>query len=76
MLQSITGVYKNGSIELTETPDLEESQVIVTFLKAKPQKNTKQNIRFGMFSGSNQSNEEDFKLAEFTGDSDDSLNRT
>ena len=76
MLQSITGVYKNGSIELTETPDLEESQVIVTFLKDKPQKNIKQNIRFGMFSGSNQSNEEDFKLAEFTGDSDDSLNWT
>ena len=41
MLQSITGVYKNGSIELTETPEnIEESQVIVTFLEAKSQKKT------------------------------------
>lgn len=37
MLQSIQGVYKNGLIELAEIPeDIEESQVIVTFLEAKP----------------------------------------
>jgi hypothetical protein len=31
-------------------------------------------ISFGMFSGSNQSTEADFKLAEFHGDLDDGLN--
>ena len=73
MLQSIQGVYKHGLIELAEIPeDIEESQVIVTFLEAKP-KTTKQIIYFGMFSGSKQSTEEDFKTAEFTGDSDDNL---
>ena len=74
MLQSIQGVYKNGLIELAEIPeDIEESQVIVTFLEAKAKTTTKQIIYFGMFSGSKQSTEEDFKIAEFTGDSDDNL---
>ena len=43
------------------------------FLEAKPKTTTKQIIYFGMFSGSKQSTEEDFKTAEFTGDSDDNL---
>ena len=74
MLQSIQGVYKNGLIELAEIPeDIEESQVIVTFLEAKPKTTTKQIVYFGMFSGSKQSTKEDFKIAEFTGDSDDNL---
>lgn len=39
MLQSIKGVYKNGSIQLAEIPkDIEESQVIVTFLEPTQQK--------------------------------------
>ncbi len=33
MLQSIEGIYRNGKIELLETPaDIEEAQVIVTFI--------------------------------------------
>ena len=45
MLQSITGVYKNGSIELTEMPEnIEQSQVIVIFLEAKSQKKSEQII--------------------------------
>jgi hypothetical protein len=73
MFQSVKGIYKHGSIELIEIPEnIEESQVIVTFLEAKPKKTTKL-ISFGMFAGSQQSNEEDFKLAEFAGDSDDGL---
>jgi hypothetical protein len=75
MLQSIKGFYKHGSIKLLEMPEnIEESQVIVTFLEAKPKVTTEQTIYFGMFAGLNQSNEEDFKIAEFTSDSDDQLN--
>ena len=45
MLQSIKGVYKDGVIELAETPGIiEESQVIVTFLEVKSRKPTKQII--------------------------------
>ncbi|WP_341734527.1 hypothetical protein [Microcoleus sp. EPA2] len=33
MLQSVEGIYRNGKIELLEMPaDIEEAQVIVTFL--------------------------------------------
>jgi hypothetical protein len=74
MLQSIEGVYKHGSIKLAEIPEnIDESRVIVTFLEAKHQQKTEQVIYFGMFAGSKQSTEEDFKMAEFTGDRDDNL---
>jgi len=37
MLRTIEGIYKNGKIELTETPiDITESRVFVTFLETKP----------------------------------------
>ncbi len=74
MFQSVKGVYKHGSIELTEMPEnIEESQVIVTFLETKL-KQTSKRMSFGMFTGSKQSNKDDFEIAEFTGDPDDNLN--
>ncbi len=37
MLQIIQGIYKNGKIELAETPQgITESLVFVTFLEPKP----------------------------------------
>ncbi len=37
MLKSVEGVYRDGKVELFETPDdLEEARVIVTFLPARP----------------------------------------
>ncbi|BAZ28201.1 hypothetical protein NIES4074_06320 [Cylindrospermum sp. NIES-4074] len=37
MLQTIQGIYKNGKIELAETPKgITESCVFVTFLETKP----------------------------------------
>jgi hypothetical protein len=45
MLQSIEGVYKHGSIKLSEIPEnIDESRVIVTFLEAKPKQQTDQII--------------------------------
>ncbi|BAZ67571.1 hypothetical protein ACE1AT_12185 [Pelatocladus sp. BLCC-F211] len=75
MLKSVEGVYKYGTIELSEIPsDVVESRVIVTFLEAKPVKFTPQMMYFGMLATSNQhSTEEDFKIAEFHGDFDDGL---
>ncbi|MDF5722884.1 MAG: hypothetical protein PUP91_20895 [Rhizonema sp. PD37] len=74
MLQSIEGVYKNGKIELSELPsDVSESRVIVTFLEQKKNKQKRQIIQFGMFSGNKQSTEEDFKIAEFREDIEDEL---
>ncbi|QSJ14362.1 hypothetical protein JYQ62_20815 [Nostoc sp. UHCC 0702] len=74
MLQSIEGVYKDGKIQLTELPpDISESRVIVTFLEHKKNQLKQQIMQFGMFSGNKQSTEADFKIAEFPGDSEDSL---
>ncbi|MCF4969099.1 hypothetical protein [Nostoc sp. CMAA1605] len=37
MLKTVEGIYKNGQIELTETPQgITESKVFVTFLETKP----------------------------------------
>ncbi|MEA5580151.1 hypothetical protein VB620_02210 [Nodularia harveyana UHCC-0300] len=75
MLQAIEGIYKDGKVELKELPsDISESLVIVTFLKSPKnhQKITKK-IQFGMFSGNHQSEEADFEITEFHGDTEDSL---
>lgn len=59
--------------KLAELPsDVSESRVIVTFLEPKKAQVEKQIMRFGMFSG-RLSTEEDFKIAEFQGDTEDGL---
>ncbi|MEB3180229.1 MAG: hypothetical protein VKL59_14510 [Nostocaceae cyanobacterium] len=74
MLQSIEGIYKNGEIKLAELPlHVSESIVIVTFLEPKTTAKQKRMMEFGMFSGSQQSTEADFEMAEFHGDSEDGL---
>jgi hypothetical protein len=74
MLQSIEGIYKNGKVELTELPpDVSESRVIVTFLETKISLQHQQMMKFGMFSGNKQSQEEDFSISEFHGDKEDYL---
>ena len=66
MLQTIQGMYRNGKVELAEIPkDITESQVFVTFFKPESVSRASQFMSFGMFSGSQQSTEADFKDAEF-----------
>jgi hypothetical protein len=65
VLQAIEGIYKDGKVELTERPQgISEGRVIVTFLSAHASSKTTKFMTFGMFSGANQSTEDDFKLAE------------
>jgi hypothetical protein len=74
MLQSITGTYENGIVQLTEIPpNIRSSKVIVTFLDSIDTNSTNRFITLGMFSGTKQSTAEDFQIAEFQGDLDDSL---
>lgn len=74
MLRSIEGVYKNGNIQLSELPsDVSESRVIVTFWEPEKSPIQKQIMRSGMFSGNKQSTENDFKITEFNGDTEDGL---
>jgi hypothetical protein len=74
MLQTIQGIYRNGKVELAEIPqDITESQVFVTFFKPESVSRASQFMSFGMFSGSQQSTEADFRDAEFNSDIDDAL---
>lgn len=85
MLTTVEGVYKDGKVELTETPtDTQESRALVTFLRNGDRQNGSkapqaepikqgQMIRFGMFLELLALTDEDFKAAEFHGDPDDGL---
>jgi len=73
MLKAVEGVYKHGKIELSEVPpDKVQSRVIVTFLEATSEI-TPQMMYFGMFAAKNQSTEEDFQIAKFYSDIDNSF---
>jgi hypothetical protein len=61
MLQTIQGIYRNGKVELAEIPKDQSASLASQFMS------------FGMFSGSQQSTEADFRDAEFNGDIDDTL---
>jgi hypothetical protein len=66
MLQTVEGIYKNGIIQLKEIPEnITESQVLITFIENPLKVTPSQMIKFGMFSGVNQSTEADFQEAEF-----------
>ena len=74
MLQTIQGIYRNGKIELAEIPqDITENQVFVTFFKPESVSRASQFMSFGMFSGSQQSTEADFRDAEFNGNVDEAF---
>jgi hypothetical protein len=81
MLQTVKGIYRNGKVELLESPSgITEGEVIVTFVESpvlvnpKPVDKPSRMITFGMFAdGARKSTDEDFKAAEFHGDDDDGL---
>ena len=69
MLLTVEGTYRNGKIELTEIPkDVEQADVIVTFLKIKTVVPKPRMMTLGMFAGELKTNEEDFRLAEWHGE--------
>lgn len=69
MLLTVEGSYRNGKIELAKIPDdIEQAEVIVTFLKTKRKKNESRMITRGMFNGKVRTNEDDFRLAEWRGE--------
>jgi glucan biosynthesis protein len=69
MLLTVEGTYRNGKVELAEIPDdIEQADVIVTFLKTKQNTGKSKMITHGMFAGKVKTNEEDFRLAEWRGE--------
>ena len=69
MLQTVEGVFRNGKVELTETPvGVDDARVLVTFLPEAPATPARQGQTFfGAFPGDGVTNDEDFKLAEWRG---------
>jgi len=60
----IRGVYREGRIELAETPSFPEG-TIVTVAAVDERVLQNKSIRFGMFPGPPFSTEEDFREAEY-----------
>lgn len=80
MLTTVEGIYKDGKVELAETPpDIPTGRVLVTFLpdndgEASSQSPTQgRRMTFGMFPQLRQLTDADFQAAEFHGDPDDGL---
>ena len=66
-LLTVEGNVHDGIIEVRETPPgMEESKVLVTFLKPASEQHQAESrmISLGMFEGENKSTEDDFKTAE------------
>ena len=69
MLETVEGIYEDGSIELQERPlGVKRARVLVTFLPEDLPKNEGQILQFGKYAGQAVFNEEDFRMAEWRGD--------
>jgi hypothetical protein len=72
---TIEGTYKDGKVKLEATPPvIGEARVLVTFLPT-PETEARGvggRIFFGMFKGDRKTDEEDFRVAEWRGESEDS----
>lgn len=73
-MQTVKGKYQDGKIQLLEPAPQGSGDVLVIFLNEEGPSPQPQMMQFGMFASSHQSTETDFKLVEFAGDADDSLN--
>ena len=70
MNRTIEGTYRDGKIELAEKPvGIDQAKVLVTFLAPASQLPKRRQMTFGQFAGSHPSSEEDFKIAEWRGES-------
>ncbi|HEV8713612.1 MAG TPA: hypothetical protein VGX03_12390, partial [Candidatus Binatia bacterium] len=72
MLFTIEGTYKDGKIELTETPaGVQQAKVLVTFLTTETQTVQRRYMTYGQFAGERMSTEEDFHIAEWRGEANE-----
>jgi hypothetical protein len=69
MLITVEGAYKDGKVELAETPaSIQEAKVLVTFLTTETKASPPRYLTYGQFAGEQMSTEEDFRLAEWRGE--------
>jgi len=71
MAKTVTGIYKNGRIELLETPaGVREGRVLVTLVEVDKTNAAPRYLVPGKYQTGRMSTEEDFKIAEWHGDDD------
>ena len=72
MLLTIEGTYTDGKIELAETPTgVKRARVLVTFLTSEERVARSRCMAYGQFVGQQMSTEEDFRLAEWRGETEE-----
>lgn len=68
MLLTVEGTYTDGKVELAETPTgVKHAKVLVTFLPSETEASHRLMV-YGQFAGERMSTEEDFRLAEWRGE--------
>jgi hypothetical protein len=71
MPTTVPGIYKEGKIELLETPTgIPEGRVLVTVQPDDRPKPTPRYLQYGKYTKGRLSTEEDFKIAEWRGEDD------
>jgi hypothetical protein len=71
MTKTVAGIYKNGRIELLETPaGVREGRVLVTLVEVVKNDAAPRYLVPGKYQTGRMSTEDDFKLAEWHGDDD------
>ena len=69
MLLTVEGTYTEGKVELTEQPTgIKYAKVLVTFLTAEEEPRLPHSMRYGQFAGASLSTEDDFRSAEWRGE--------
>lgn len=72
MLLTIEGTYTQGKVELLEQPTgITHAKVLVTFLTTEGKPKLPQPMRYGQFAGEALSTEEDFRIAEWRGETNE-----
>jgi len=68
MLLTVEGTYTDGKVELAETPTgVKQAKVLVTFLPSETGV-LRRCMGYGQFAGERMSTEEDFRIAEWQGE--------
>jgi hypothetical protein len=69
MARTVTGIYKDGRIELLETPTgVREGRVLVTVVEMEKNSTAPRYLVPGKYQTGRMSTEEDFKIAEWYGE--------
>jgi hypothetical protein len=69
MARTVAGIYKNGRVELLETPTgVREGRVLVTLVEAGKSSAAPRYLVPGKYQTGRMSTEEDFKIAEWRGE--------